>query len=146
MFSNGQQTLGVGIPWGIAASILYPGKKTVCTVGDGGFFYSSMELETAVRIKANLTVFVFRDGTYNMVSFQQKNIYGRSSGVLFGAVDLVRYDESMGCAGLRVNHPSELAATMRRALEMPGVVIVDLPVDYTHNAELGQHVLPNAWN
>ena len=41
LFSDGQQTLGVGIPWAMAASFLYPGKKMVATVGDGGFLYSS---------------------------------------------------------------------------------------------------------
>ena len=56
LFSNGQQTLGVGIPWAIAASLLYPTKKVVATVGDAGFLYSSMDLETAVREKANITV------------------------------------------------------------------------------------------
>ena len=146
LFSNGQQTLGVGIPWGIAASILYPDKKVITTCGDGGFLYSSMELETAVRVKANLAVFVFRDGTYNMVSFQQENLYGRNSGVRFGPTDLVQYAASLGATGLRVDHPADLAATMRKALELPGVVIVDLPMDYTHNVELGQQVLPNAWD
>ena len=69
LFSNGQQTLGVGIPWAMAASLTYPGKKVVAVVGDGGFLYSSMELETAVRLKLNITVIVFRDGGYNMVAF-----------------------------------------------------------------------------
>src|SRR5580704_12545847 len=77
LFSNGQQTLGVGIPWAMAASLTYPTKKVVAVVGDGGFLYSSMELETAVRLKLNITVIVFRDGGYNMVAFQQELIYGR---------------------------------------------------------------------
>ena len=77
LFSNGQQTLGVGIPWAMAASFCYPAKKTVAVVGDAGFLYSSMELETAVRSKLNITVIVFRDGGYNMVAFQEQNMFGR---------------------------------------------------------------------
>ncbi len=146
LFSNGQQTLGVGIPWAIAASLVHPGKKVVATVGDGGFLYSAMDLETAVRMKVNITVFVFRDGSYNMVAFQQKNIYGRTSGVCFGPTDFVKYAEAMGAVGLRVTKPSELPAVMRRALEMPGVVIVEVPMDYSRNTEIGQHVLPSAWD
>jgi acetolactate synthase-1/2/3 large subunit len=146
LFSNGQQTLGVGIPWAIAASLLYPTRKVVATVGDAGFLYSSMDIETAVREKANITVFVFRDGTYNMVAFQQENVYGRTSGVSFGMTDFVKYAESMGAKGMRVASQEELAATIRRAVEMPGVVVVDVPVDYSANRELGQHVLPNSWD
>ena len=146
LFSNGQQTLGVGIPWAIAASLLYPTKKVVATVGDAGFLYSSMDLETAVREKANVTVYVFRDGTYNMVAFQQMNIYGRTSGINFGSVDLVKYAESLGAIGLRVSSPADLQTVVRKALDLPGVVIVDVPVDYSMNVEIGRHVLPNAWD
>jgi acetolactate synthase I/II/III large subunit len=146
LFSNGQQTLGVGIPWAIAANLTYPNRKAVATVGDGGFLYSSMELETAVRLKQNITVIVFRDGGYNMVAFQQELLYGRTSGTDFGNPDIVKYAESLGGLGLRVNNPDELLPTLRKALEMPGVVVVDIPTDYSKNVEIGQHVIPEAWD
>ena len=146
LFSNGQQTLGVGIPWAMAASLIYPAKKVVATVGDGGFLYSSMELETAVRLKQNITVLVFRDGGYNMVAFQQELLYGRTSGTDFGNPDMVKYAESLGGVGLRVNKPDELLPTLRKALETPGVVVVDIPTDYSKNVEIGQHVIPEAWD
>jgi acetolactate synthase I/II/III large subunit len=146
LFTNGQQTLGVGIPWAMAASLTYPAKKVVAVVGDGGFLYSSMELETAVRLKLNVTVIVFRDGGYNMVAFQQELIYGRTSGTDFGNPDLVKYAESLGCIGLRVNTTDELLPTLRKALEIPGMVVVDIPTDYSKNVEIGQHVIPEAWD
>jgi len=146
LFSNGQQTLGVGIPWAMAASLIYPGKKVVATVGDGGFLYSSMELETAVRKKLNITVLIYRDGGYNMVAFQQELFYGRTSGTQFGNPDFVKYGESLGCLGLRVTSPDKLLPVMRKALDTPGVVIVDIPVDYSKNVEIGEHVLADAWN
>jgi acetolactate synthase I/II/III large subunit len=146
LFSNGQQTLGVGIPWAMAASLAYPAKKVVAVVGDGGFLYSSMELETAVRLKLNITVIIFRDGGYNMVAFQQELIYGRTSGADFGNPDLVKYAESFGAVGLRVNHPDELLPTLRKGLETPGIVVIDIPTDYSKNVEIGEHVIPEAWD
>jgi acetolactate synthase-1/2/3 large subunit len=146
LFSNGQQTLGVGLPWAMAASLTYPSKKVLAVVGDGGFLYSSMELETAVRLKLNITVTVFRDGGYNMVAFQQELIYGRTSGTDFGNPDIVKYAESLGCEGMRVNQPDELLPVLRKALEIPGVVVVDIPTDYSKNAEIGQHMIPEAWD
>lgn len=146
LFSNGQQTLGVGLPWAMAASLTYPSKKVVAVVGDGGFLYSSMELETAVRLKLNITVIVFRDGGYNMVAFQQELIYGRTSGTDFGNPDIVKYAESLGCEGMRVNQPDELLPVLRKALEFPGVVVVDIPTDYSQNLEIGQHMIPQAWD
>jgi acetolactate synthase I/II/III large subunit len=146
LFSNGQQTLGVGIPWAMAASLTHPDKKVVAVVGDGGFLYSSMELETAVRQKLNITVLIFRDGGYNMVAFQQELLYGRTSGTGFGNPDFVKYAESFGCVGLRVNNPDELLPTMRKALETPGMVVVDIPTDYSRNVEIGEHVIAEAWD
>jgi acetolactate synthase I/II/III large subunit len=146
LFSNGQQTLGVGIPWAMAGSLTYPAKKAVAVVGDGGFLYSSMELETAVREKLNITVIVFRDGSYNMVAIQEEHLFGRTSGTDFGNPDIVRYAESFGGVGLRVGKPDELLSTLRKALETPGVVVVDIPVDYSRNVEIAEHVIPEAWN
>ena len=130
-------------------NLYYGGKPDISNqegVGDGGFLYSSMELETAVRLKQDITVLVFRDGGYNMVGFQQELIYGRTSGTDFGNPDIVKYAESFGGVGLRVNKPDELLPTLRKALETPGVVVVDIPTDYSGNIEIGQHVLPEAWD
>jgi thiamine pyrophosphate-dependent acetolactate synthase large subunit-like protein len=136
LFSNGQQTLGVGIPWAMSASLTYPAKKVVAVVGDGGFLYSSMELETAVRLKLNITVIIFRDGGYNMFAFQQELINPY----------LVKYAESLGCVGLRVNTPDDLLPTLRKALETPGIVVLDIPTEYSRNVEIGKHVIPEAWD
>src|SRR5580658_4937203 len=51
LISNGQQTLGVSLPWAIAACLVRPNEKTLSISGDGGFLFSAMELETAVRLK-----------------------------------------------------------------------------------------------
>jgi acetolactate synthase I/II/III large subunit len=52
LMTNGQQTLGVGLPWAIAASLVRPREKVISISGDGGFLFSAMELETAVRLKS----------------------------------------------------------------------------------------------
>jgi acetolactate synthase I/II/III large subunit len=143
LFSNGQQTLGVHGPWQRVLPI--PPRKWWRS-GDGGFLYSSMELETAVRSKLNITVIVFRDGGYNMVAFQQELIYGRTSGTDFGNPDLVKYAESLGCVGMRVNQPDELLPVLRKALDAPGIIVVDIPTDYSKNMEIGEHLIPEAWD
>ncbi|WP_339561130.1 thiamine pyrophosphate-dependent enzyme, partial [Pseudomonas sp. EA_65y_Pfl1_P113] len=80
LISNGQQTLGVALPWGIAASIVRPSEKVLSVSGDGGFLFSGMELETAVRLKSNLVHMIWIDGSYNMVAAQEELKYGRHSG------------------------------------------------------------------
>ena len=75
-----------------------------------------------------------------MVAFQQEMKYNRKSGTSFGEVDLVKYAESFGAKGLRVNHPSELVSVMEEAWKTEGPVIVDVPIDYSDNITLGKEV------
>ena len=136
LFSNGQQTLGVALPWAIATTLARPGEKVVSMSGDGGFLFSATELETAVREKCNFVHLVWRDGSYDMVKIQQKMKYGRSFGVEFGAVDMVKFAESFGATGLKVTSADEIAPVLKKALAMSGPVIIDIPVDYGDNKDL----------
>ncbi|AME07187.1 acetolactate synthase AlsS [Bacillus siamensis] len=142
MISNGMQTLGVALPWAIAATLVNPGEKVVSVSGDGGFLFSAMELETAVRLKAPIVHLVWNDSTYDMVAFQQMKKYNRTSCVDFGNIDIVKYAESFGATGLRVESPEQLADVLQKGLNTEGPVIIDIPVDYSDNVHLSSDMLP----
>ena len=146
LMTNGQQTLGVGLPWAIAASLIRPSEKVISVSGDGGFLFSAMELETAVRLKSNLVHLVWIDGFYDMVGIQEKAKYGRLSGVKIGPVDIVRFAEAFGATGLKIERPEEISSTLKKALAMQGPVIVGVPVDYRDNHSLMENVHPDALN
>jgi acetolactate synthase-1/2/3 large subunit len=146
LISNGQQTLGVALPWAIAACLVRPSDKVISISGDGGFLYSAGELETAVRLKCNLVHLVWIDGSYDMVRFQEVAKYGRASGVDFGPVDVVRFAEAFGARGLRIDNPDEIAPTLKIALATDGPVVIGIPVDYRDNHELMEIVHPNVLN
>jgi acetolactate synthase I/II/III large subunit len=146
LMTNGQQTLGVGLPWAIAACLVRPNEKVISISGDGGFLFSAMELETAVRLKCNLVHLVWIDGSYDMVAFQEVAKYGRTSGVDFGPVDVVQFAEAFGAKGLRIETPDQISSTIKRALAIEGPVIVGVPVDYRDNHQFMEIVHPNALN
>jgi acetolactate synthase I/II/III large subunit len=146
MISNGQQTLGVALPWAIAASLLHPGEKTLSVSGDGGFLFSAMELETAVRLKLNIVHMVWIDGTYDMVAVQERAKYGQSAGVDFGPVDVVKYAEAFGATGLMISSPEEVGPTLKRAFEISGPVMVGVHVDYSDNHLLFDSVTKSMLN
>ncbi|MCP6683712.1 acetolactate synthase AlsS [Bacillus nakamurai] len=142
LISNGMQTLGVALPWAIAATLVNPGEKVVSVSGDGGFLFSAMELETAVRLKSPIVHLVWNDSTYDMVAFQQMKKYNRTSCVDFGNIDIVKYAESFGATGLRVESPEQLADVLQKGLNTEGPVIIDIPVDYSDNIHLSSDMLP----
>ncbi|GLX99108.1 hypothetical protein Hesp01_70580 [Herbidospora sp. NBRC 101105] len=145
LFSNGQQTLGVALPWAMAAALLRPATQVVSISGDGGFLFTAQELETATRLGLRLTHVILRDDTYDMVAFQEKLKYGRTSGIRLGDYDVVQYAGAFGARGIRVSTMEEFEAELRNALSretltMPGVTVIDVRVDYSHNAGLFAHL------
>lgn len=141
LFSNGMQTLGVALPWAISAALVRPNTQIVSVSGDGGFLFSSQDLETAVRLGLNIVHIIWNDGHYDMVKFQEELKYGKSAGVNFGSVDFVKYAESFGATGLRVEKAQDLEKVLDQAFATEGPVVVDIPVDYSDNKELGKQIL-----
>ncbi len=146
LISNGQQTLGVALPWGIAASLVRPGEKVLSISGDGGFLFSAMELETAVRLGTNIVHMVWIDGTYNMVKVQEELKYGRASGIAFGPIDYVKYAEAFGAKGVMIQSPDDILPVLKAAFDTPGPVIIGVHVDYSDNAKLFEQARENAFH
>jgi len=140
LITNGQQTLGVALPWAIAATIVRPQEKVLSISGDGGFLFSAHELETAVRLNSHLVHMIWIDGHYDMVGTQEQIKYNRTSGVDFGPVDYVKYAEAFGATGLRIQHPDDIAPTLRKAFDTPGPVLIGVDVDYRDNVKLFEDV------
>jgi acetolactate synthase-1/2/3 large subunit len=147
LITNGQQTLGVALPWAIAASIVRPAEKVLSISGDGGFLYSAAELETAVRLKQNIVHMVWIDGTYDMVAVQERQKYGRTSGIEFGPVDVVKYAEAFGAKGMMIRSPEDITPVLKRALDYcHGPVLIGVHVDYRDNHKLFETVHENSFH
>jgi acetolactate synthase-1/2/3 large subunit len=140
LITNGQQTLGVALPWAIAATIVRPQEKVLSISGDGGFLFSANELETAVRLNSHLVHMIWIDGHYDMVGTQERIKYNRTSGVDFGPVDYIKYAEAFGATGLRIQQPDDIAPTLRKAFDTPGPVLIGVDVDYRNNVKLFEDV------
>jgi acetolactate synthase I/II/III large subunit len=136
LFSDGQQTLGVALPWAMAAAMVRPGTQVVSVSGDGGFLFSAQELETATRLGLSFTHVIMRDNSYDMVAFQEQLKYGRTSGVQLGDYDITHYAAAFGAKGIRVSGMTEFEAALKQSLNEQGITIIDVLVDYSRNTEL----------
>ena len=140
IISNGFAAMGISVPGAIAAKLVRPDRKVVALCGDGGFLMNSQELETATRIRANITVVVWRDDGYGLIDWKQRNEFGRPFGVEFGNPDFVAYARSFGIAGFRPASASELLPCLRQALDTDGPSLVEVPIDYRENLRLTEHL------
>ena len=140
LVSNGQQTLGVALPWAMAANLLRPGQPVISVSGDGGFLFTATELETAKRLGSRFVHLIWNSASYDMVEFQEQAHYGRIAGVKLGHYDVEAFAAAFGCKGYRISSADQLGPVLREALQADGPVLIDIPIDYSDNLKLMQNV------
>jgi len=136
IITNGFSSMGFALPAAISAKMLYPDKKVVAAMGDGGFIMSLGELETAIRLGLPVVYLIFNDDGYGLISWKQKLKFGRDFGTSFGNPDFKALAESFGAKGYRIEADDELAPILQDALSQKVPSIIDCPVDYSENFRL----------
>jgi len=133
IISNGFAAMGIAVPGAIAAKLAYPDRTVVAVTGDAGFMMNSQEIETALRMKTPIVVLIWNDSEYGLITWHQLRHFGRPSHIAFKNPDFVKYAESFGAKGYRVERAEDLVPTLKRAIADDTVVIIDCPVDYAQN-------------
>lgn len=141
LLDNALASMGAGLPSAIAAKLVNPDKPVMSVCGDGGFMMNSQEIETAVRLKLDLVVVVLRDDAYGMIKWKQSNMQFDNFGLDYGNPDFVKYAQSYGAQGWRVDSAEVLEPMVEKCLNTPGVHVIDCPVDYSMNDETLHHTI-----
>ncbi len=135
LLDNALATMGAGLPSAIGASIVHPDRKVVAVCGDGGFMMSCYALETAVRFGVNLVVLILQDNGYGMIKWKQEGMGFADFGLDFGNPDFVKFAESFGARGHKVNATDEFVPLFEKCLDTPGVDVIEMPIDYSENVQ-----------
>ena len=136
LLDNALATMGAGLPSAMMASMLYPERRVLAVCGDGGFMMNSQEMETAVRLGLNLVVLIVQDDAYGMIRWKQAIDAFADWGLTFGNPDFVKYAESYGAKGSRVDTADGLVPALEAAFKGGGVHLVTVPVDYSENTRV----------
>lgn len=133
LLDNALATMGAGLPSAMMSAMVYPDRKVMAICGDGGFMMNSQEMETAVRLGLNITVLILRDDSYGMIRWKQANMGFADWGLTYGNPDFVKYAESYGANGHRVESAAHLTELLKHCRDTPGVHLIDCPIDYSEN-------------
>ena len=126
--------LGYGYATAVGAKVAQPDRKLVAISGDGGFMFNSQELATAVKYSLNVVSVVFSDSSLSNVARAQSTRYGgRVIGTDLVNPDFVKLAEAYGAAGFRARNAEELGSCLRKAFEVRGPAVIDVPVTSTAN-------------
>ncbi len=124
-----QGALGFGFPTALGAKAAHPDKPVVSINGDGGFMFAAQELATAVQYGIGVVVLVFNnDAFFNVRRDQIEQFDDRVIGSELKNPDFMKFAESFGVAGERVDNPAAFKFALERALADGGPRLIEIPV------------------
>ena len=127
---RGFASIGYGLPAAIGVRLGAPDRPVVAVTGDGGFNMTLGELETARRLGLNITLVVVNNAASGYVKALQHLMYGEGA---YQSSDLSETDyaktaDALGCLGIRVENPGDLAEAFARAFRTDGPTVIDVIV------------------
>ena len=126
-------TLGVGMPFALAAQKANPDKRVMIVYGDGAFGLNGFEFDTAVRFGLPIVGIVGNDAAWGQMLRPQAVIYGEDR-LVATELHRTRYDkvvEALGGHGEHVTAPDEIGPAIERAFAsgLPALVNVEIRTD-----------------
>ncbi len=123
-------TLGVGMPFALAAQLSHPDKRVVIVYGDGSFGLNGFEYDTAVRHGLPIIGVLGNDAAWGQMMRPQGSLYGwdRLSATL---LEPTRYDkvvEALGGHGEFVERPEDLQPALERAADSGKPALVNVVI------------------
>jgi len=133
--SGGLGTMGFGLPAAIGAKVGMPKKHVIDIAGDGSVQMVSQELATAVANKIPIKIMILNNGYLGMVRQWQQIFYNKrySHTGIENSVDFVKLVQAYGGTGFRVKNKDDVEKTIKKALEIDNVVVVDFWIDREEN-------------
>jgi acetolactate synthase-1/2/3 large subunit len=125
-------TLGVGIPFVLAAKHARPDKEVVALFGDGAFSLTGWDFETLVRFNLPFVGIVGNNSSMNQIRYGQAQKYGLGRERVGNTLSDVRYDEfarMLGGYGEEVRDPKDIRPALRRARESGKPSLINVWVD-----------------
>ncbi len=137
--------IGVGVPYGIAASLAFPDRTVVVATGDGAFGFNAIEIDTAVRHKAPVVIVVANNGAWQIEVHDQTVTHGKVVGTKLQFSDHAAVARAFGMHGERVETPEELPAALDRAFaNRPALVdVVVTPEAISSDGKTGLAWVPD---
>ena len=109
--------IGVGTPFGVAASLVHPDRTVVVATGDGAFGFNAMEIDTAVRHQAPVLIVVANNGSWAIEVRDQQETHGKVVGTRLQFADHAAMARSFGMHAQRVEREEDLEEAIAKALQ-----------------------------
>ena len=132
--SGGLGTMGYGLGAAIGAAF-GSHKHVILVTGDGCFNMNLNELSTAVTENLPITILLMNNRALGMVRQWQKLFYNNrfSQTDIRKKTDYVKFAESFGAKGMKIEKEEDIAPVLKEALSTPSPVVVDCRISNDEN-------------
>jgi acetolactate synthase-1/2/3 large subunit len=131
--------LGVGVPYGVAAALAFPGRQVAVVTGDGAFGINAMEIDSAKRHEARAVFIVSNNAAWNIERLDQEMNYGgRVVGTTLQYSDYAMMARAFGLHAERVTDPARLAGAMREAFAKAPALIDVVVTQHALSSDAGK--------
>jgi acetolactate synthase I/II/III large subunit len=125
-------TLGVGVPFAMAAKSARPDREVVCLFGDGAFSLTGWDFETMVRFNLPFIGVVGNNSYMNQIRYGQIQKYGEAKGDVGNKLGDVKYDlfaKMLDGYGEEVREPGQIRPALERARESGKPALINVWID-----------------
>jgi acetolactate synthase-1/2/3 large subunit len=125
-------TLGVGVPFAMAAKVARPDREVVCLFGDGAFSLTGWDFETMMRFDLPFIGVVGNNSYMNQIRYGQIQKYGKERGDVGNKLGDVKYDlfaKMLGGYGEEVREPKQIRPALERARESGKPSLINVWID-----------------
>ena len=120
-------SMGYSIPASISSALVFPQKKIIAFVGDGGFLMSGLEISTAVNNNLNIIIILINNSSYGTIRMhQERHFPKRVIGTDIKNPDFVSLASSMGAEAVKVTNAKEFFIAFNKFLTNKGVTLIEL--------------------
>jgi len=131
--SGGLGTMGFAVPSAIGAKVGRPDKMVWAVDGDGCFQMTAQELVTASSERIPVKIAILNNAYLGMVRQWQEMFYEERYSEVYLSPDLpdyVGWAEAMGCVGIKVESPDDVATAIDKANSVDDrPVVIDFRTD-----------------
>jgi len=122
-------SMGYAIPAAVSSALLFPKRKVICCVGDGGFMMSSQEISTAVHYGAKPIILLINNNSYGTIRMHQERDYpGRKIATDLKNPEFILLSKALGAEAIRVKSLKDFSNVFPKVLRSEKLTVIEIPI------------------
>ena len=136
LLDNALATMWAWYASAIEAKRINPDVNVVCVTGDGWLVMNLWDIETAVRMKLDMTIVILNNSSYGMIKWKQQWGWFDDYGLDFGEMDFIKLTESFWASWYKVSKKEDFKPLLETVIKKSGIQIIDLDFDYPADGKI----------